>query len=124
MANDQLKNLHLFAMQSFLPVGVGIFNNAKEGGWKKVLDVLRSQDPLSEFQIDGENSAKIIRDKFDQLIPGLGNPVVSVDVTVAENNIDSEVHDYESLVQTLNNIDTQLNELRQYLNNDLSEIDN
>ena len=69
MAKDQLRDLHLFAMESALPFGMGIINNAKTGGFQKIMDVFKSKDPFLEFQIDGEASAKRVRDKIDQLIP-------------------------------------------------------
>ena len=123
MAKDQLRDLHLFAMESALPVGMGIMHNAKTGGLQKIINVFKSKDPFSEFQVDGETSAKTVRDKIDQLIPGLGHPVVSVDVTVEENFTDYEMKDRESLVLILNRIDTQLDQMRQYLKNDSKNID-
>ena len=123
MAKDQLRDLHLFAMESALPVGMGIINNAKTGGLQKIINVFKSKDPFSEFQVDGETSAKTVRDKIDQLIPGLGHPVVSVDVTVEENFTDYEMKDRESLVSILNRIDTQLDQMRQYLKNASKNID-
>ena len=124
MAKDQLRVLHLFAMESALPFGMGIINNARTGGLEKIINVCKSNDPFSEFQVDGENSAKIVRDKIDQLIPGLGHPVVSVDVTVEENYPDYESKDSDSLVSTLNRIDNQLDQLRYYFKNDSKTIDN
>jgi len=123
MAKDQLRDLHLFAMESFLPFGMGIINNAKSGGLKKIMDVLGSKDPYSEFQVDGEISAKIVRDKIEEVIPGLGHPVVSVEVTVEDNYSNSEINDQDSLVSTLNRIDSQLNQLRHYMKNDSEIID-
>ena len=123
MANDNLKDLHLFIMQSFLPVGLGVVKNARSGGLKKVVDVLNSQDPLSEFQLDGANDAKTVREQIDQLIPGLGNPVVSVDVTVEENYAAYDEDDPDSLVLTLNRIDNQLTELHKFIDNDLNNVD-
>ena len=96
MAKDQLRDLHLFAMESALPAGMGIIHNAKTGGLQKIINVFKSKDPLSEFQVDGETSAKRVRDKIDQLIPGLGHPVVSVDVTVEENYPEYEINDIYS----------------------------
>ena len=124
MAKDQLRDLHLFAMESALPFGMGIINKAKTGGLQKIMDVFKSKDPFSEFQIDGETSAKTLRDKIDQFIPGLGHPVVSVDVTIDENYPNHEVNDQDSLVSTLNRIDSQLNQLRHCLSNDSKNIDN
>ena len=124
MAKDQIRDLHLFAMESALPFGMGIINNAKTGGFQKIMDVIKSKDPFSEFQVYGETSAKTVRDKIDQLIPGLGNPVVSVNVTVEENYPDYESNDQDSLVSTLNRIDSQLNQLRHCLSNNSKNIDN
>ena len=123
MAKDQLRDLHLFAMESALPFGMGIVNNAKNGGFQKIMDVFKSKDPFSEFQNDGKTSAKIVRDKIDQFIPGLGYPVVSVDVTVEENCPNYEINDQDSLVSTLNRIDNQLDQLRHNLSNHSKNID-
>ena len=124
MAKDQIRDLHLFAMESALPFSMGIINNAKTGGFQKIIDVLKSKDPYSEFQVDGTTSAKKVRDKIDKLIPGLGYPVVSVDVTVEENDPDFESNDQDSLVSTLNRIDLELDKLRHYLTYGLKNIDN
>ena len=123
MAKDQLRNLHLFAIESALPFGMGILEDAKTGGIQKVMDVLKSEDPFSEFQLDGKNSAKAFRDKIEQIIPGLGYPVISVDVTVAKNYPDHENNDEEALVSTLSRIDTELNQLKRLIRNDSSKID-
>ncbi len=122
MANNQLRDLHLFAMESVLPLGMGIISNAKTGGFKKIMDVCGSEDPFSQFQIDGETAAKSIREKIDNVIPGLGHPVVSVDVTVEKNDADFEISNKDSLVSTLSRIDSQLDELRLYLSNDSKNI--
>ena len=124
MAKDQLRDFHLFAMESALPFGMGIINNAKTGGFQKIIDVCKSKDPFSEFQVDGKTSAKIVRDQIDQLIPGLGYPVVSVDVTVEENHPNYESNDQDSLVSTLNRIDSELDKLRHYLTHGTKNIDN
>ena len=123
MAKDQLRDLHLFAMESALPFGIGIINNARTGGLQKIMNVFKSKDPFSEFQVDGETSAKRVRDKIDQLIPGLGHPVVSVDVTVEDKYHDNEVNDQDSLVSTLKRIDNQLDRLSQHFNNVSNTID-
>ena len=123
MAKDQLRDFHFFAMETALPFGMGIINNAKSGGFQKIMDVFKSKDPFSEFQVDGQTSAKTLRDKIDQLIPGLGYPVVSVDVTVEENYPDYESNDQDTLVVTLKRIDSELDHLRSFINNDSLEID-
>ena len=65
MAKDQIRDLHLFAMESALPFGMGIIENAQSGGFQKIMDVFKSKDPFSEFQVDGKTSAKKVRDKID-----------------------------------------------------------
>ena len=122
MAKDQLRDFHLFAMESALPFGMGIINNAKKGGFQKIMDVFKSKDPFSEFQVDGETSAKTVRDKMDQLIPGLGYPVVSVDVTVEENYPDYKSNNQDALVSTLSRIDSDLDQLRHYLSHGSKNI--
>ena len=124
MANDKFKNLHLSIMQSILPLGMGVLHNAKTGGMKKVIDVFNSKDPVSELQVDGERSSKILRDKIDEWIPGLGNPVVAVDVTVEENTTESEIDEEDPLFSTLIRIDKQLTELSQYINYNSYQGDN
>ena len=64
-----------------------------------------------------------MRDKIDKLIPGLGYPVVSVDVTVEENSPDYERNDQDSLVSTLNRIDNELDLLRHHISNDSKNLD-
>ena len=123
MAKDQLRDFHLFAMESALPFGMGVMKNAKNGGLKKIINVFKSKDPFSEFQVDGENSAKKVRDKIDQLIPGLGYPVVSVDVTVEENYPDYKKNDKDSLISTLNRIDNNLDRLRYCIEDDSLNTD-
>tara|TARA_B100000941_G_scaffold76490_1_gene52149 strand:+ start:382 stop:759 length:378 start_codon:yes stop_codon:yes gene_type:complete len=123
MAKDQLRDFHVFAMESALPFGMGIIKNAKTGGVQKIMDVFKSKDPFSEFQVDGATSAKSVRDKIDQLIPGLGYPVVSVDVTVEEDYPDYASNDQDSLVSTLNRIDSRLDQLRCFISNDSAKID-
>ena len=122
MAKDQIRDLHLFAMESALPFGMGIINNAKTGGLKKIVEVFKSKDPFLEFQLDGETSAKTVRDKIDQLIPGLGYPVVSVAVTVEDNHPNYESNDQDSLVSTLNRIDSDLDQVRRMISNDSLNI--
>tara|TARA_B100000700_G_scaffold313391_1_gene398344 strand:- start:670 stop:1038 length:369 start_codon:yes stop_codon:yes gene_type:complete len=118
MANEKLRDLHLFVMRSALPFGIGIVNKARSGGLKKIMNVFKSEDPFSEFQMDGETSAKSVRDTIDQIIPGLGHPVVSVDVTVEENHPEYKINDRDSLVSTLKRIDSDLDQLSQLLNDD------
>ena len=58
------------------------------------------------------------------MIPGLGHPVVSVDVTIEDDQADYKINDRDSLVSTLSRIDRQLDQLSHYFNNDSRNIDN
>jgi len=102
---------------------MGIIENAKTGGFQKIMDVFKSSDPFLEFQVDGDTSAKTVRDKIDQLIPGLGYPVVSVDVTVEQNTHNNENNDQDSLVSTLDRIDNDLDQLRNFFSDGSKDID-
>ena len=123
MAKDPLRDFHLFAMESALPFGLGILKNAKSGGFQKIMEVFKSKDPFSELQVDGETSAKTVRDKIDQFFPGLGYPVVSVDVTVEENDPDFYSDDQDSLVKALHRINSELDRLRNHLSDGSKNID-
>ena len=41
MAKDQLRDFHLFAMESALPFGMGIIKNAKTRWFQKIMDVIK-----------------------------------------------------------------------------------
>ena len=49
--------------------------------------------------------------------------VIFDDVTIEENQADDEINDQDSLVSTLHRIDSQLDQLSHYLNNDSNNID-
>ena len=41
-----------------------------------------SSDPLQQLRVEGEAAARSVRDRLDQVSPGLGNPVMAVNVAV------------------------------------------
>ena len=51
-------------------------------------DLLKGQDGVANLRRDGEDDARQLRDFLDQLAPGLGNPVVEVDVQVQSRSAD------------------------------------
>ncbi len=119
MAEDPINDLRLSLMQDFLPVGLAMFERAKKGGASKVVEAFTlSDNPLQELKEEGELSAQTFREKLDQVSPGLGNPVVSVDVSVedadwhAEGNLENE----DSLNHVLGQIETRLDRLEKYFN--------
>ena len=83
MADESFENIRLSLMQDFLPVGLAMFKRVREGGAPKVAEAFQdSKDPLQELREEGEPAAKSLRESLDKLMPGLGNPVVSVKVDV------------------------------------------
>jgi hypothetical protein len=82
MAADPLDALRLTLMQDVLPVGLAVVERARRGGPREVLAAFdgSSADPLGRLREEGEPSASQLRDGLDRLQPGLGNPVVKVDV--------------------------------------------
>ncbi len=83
MANDPLQSLRLQMLNDVLPVGLGAvarLRSARAGDLFN--DLARGQDGVANLRQDGEDDARQLRDFLDQLAPGLGNPVVEVDVEV------------------------------------------
>lgn len=82
MAADPLDALRLALMQDVLPVGLAVVERARKGGAREVLAAFdgRSADPLGQLRLEGEPAAGQLRDNLDRLQPGLGNPVMKVEV--------------------------------------------
>lgn len=82
MAADPLDALRLTLMQDVLPVGLAVVDRARRGGPREVLAAFdgRTADPLGQLREEGEPAASQLRENLDRLQPGLGNPVMKVDV--------------------------------------------
>lgn len=126
MAADPLDKLRLTLMQDVLPVGVAVVERVRKGGLKGVVSSLSRSDsgadPLTQLRDEGEPLASQLRDGLDRLSPGLGNPVMKVDVRVEQpDGPDSTADvvagqaDQSALVQRLQAIDARLNQLEQVL---------
>jgi hypothetical protein len=82
MAADPLDSLRLALMQDVLPVGLAVVERARKGGPAEVLaafDGTRT-DPLGQLRQEGEPAASQVRENLDRFQPGLGNPVMKVEV--------------------------------------------
>ncbi len=123
MAVDPIENLHLSFLQDVLPVGMAVVERARQGGAGKVVEVFTStSEPLDALRIEGEPSARLFRDRLDKISPGLGNPVVSVDVAVETTTPQSsETFDHTSLMDCLDRIQFDMKELEHLILNDSSE---
>ncbi len=112
MAADPLDTLRLSLMQDVLPVGMAIVGRARRGGVKDLVAVLtETPDPLTQLRQEGDQAARNVRNNLDRVQPGLGNPVIPVDVRTAPTegplNGDEQVEIAE-LQETLQRIQGRL----------------
>ena len=81
MAIDPLESLRLTLMQEVLPVGMAVVERARRGGPREVAEAFTAaDDPLGRLRQEGDAAARELRDSLDRLQPGLGNPVMKVQV--------------------------------------------
>ena len=82
MAADPLDSLRLALMQDVLPVGLAVVELVRKGGPAEVLAAFdgTSADPLGQLRQEGEPAASQVRENLDRFQPGLGNPVMKVEV--------------------------------------------
>ncbi len=113
--------LRLTLMQDVLPVGLAMADRVRQGGAAKVVESFTgSDDPLADLREEGEASAKVVRERLDQVSPGLGNPVIEVSVAVQPEPVPSQPvattsDEGESLQQVLARIESRLDQLQQHL---------
>ncbi|KGG16911.1 MULTISPECIES: hypothetical protein [unclassified Prochlorococcus] len=118
MSGFQLKDIHFMLMDNVLPVGLALTNRVQKAGPTKVVqDFISSNYSLDQLREEGSFSSKLVREKLDELYPGLGNPVVDIEVSVNPQEVSEEVNstDQDSLVYILNRIDKRLNLISSYL---------
>lgn len=81
MATDPLEALRLTLMQDVLPVGMAVVERVRRGGPREVAEAFTAaDDPLGRLRQEGDQAARELRDSLDRLQPGLGNPVMKVQV--------------------------------------------
>lgn len=81
MATDPLEALRLALMQDVLPVGMAVVERARRGGAREVVEGFTAgDDPLARLREEGDAAARDLRDTLDRVQPGLGNPVMKVQV--------------------------------------------
>jgi hypothetical protein len=123
MAADPFDALRLTLMQDVLPVGLAVAERVRRGGAREVLAAFdgSSADPLGRLREEGEPSASQVRDSLDRLQPGLGNPVLKVEVhdggTVSPASVvlEPDAADPAELQATLSRIATRLDLLERHL---------
>jgi hypothetical protein len=120
MASDPLDALRLTLMQEVLPVGLAVVERARRGGPRDVIEAFSAQaDPLEQLRQEGEPVARQVRESLDRLQPGLGNPVMKVDVRdvppAADQPETTDRSDRAELQQALARIGARLTQLEQRL---------
>jgi len=117
MAADPFDALRLTLMQEVLPMGVAMVDRARRGGPREVLAAFdgSSSDPLGQLRQEGEPLASQLREGLDRLQPGLGNPVVKVEVRDVEPSEPVQRADPAELQIALARISTRLSLLEQRL---------
>ena len=123
MASDPLDALRLTLMQEVLPVGLAVVERARRGGPRDVIEAFSTQaDPLEQLRQEGEPAARQVRESLDRLQPGLGNPVMKVEVRDVPAEDQREVAESaeptgerEELQQALARIASRLTQLEQRL---------
>ena len=121
MGDDIFNRFRLSLMQDVLPVSLAMFERIKHGEAVKVVETLTSSsDPLQELREEGEAAAKDVRERLDQLRPGLGNPIMEVSVEVDKSE-KTEDQDIASLSALLIRIEERLDNLKTLLNEDASK---
>lgn len=118
MATDPFDALRLTLMQDVLPVGLAVVERARKGGAQEVMAAFdgRSDDPLGTLRQEGESVASQVRQGLDRVSPGLGNPVMKVDVhEVGSDAQPADPQDAIELQQGLARIAARLDLLEQRL---------
>tara|TARA_B100000700_G_scaffold329227_1_gene450062 strand:- start:660 stop:1022 length:363 start_codon:yes stop_codon:yes gene_type:complete len=115
MAKDNLTNFRLALMNKVLPVGAALINRARKDNPKKVFEFfMNSDNPLADLKHEGDPLARSVRNKLDDISPGLGNPVIPVEVQVDIEEPADEINDasdYRDLLVYLNKLEEKLNKL-------------
>jgi hypothetical protein len=120
--------MRLALMQDVLPVGLALLDRARRGGPGRVVESFTtSPEPFSDLRSEGEPAARELRERLDQVSPGLGNPVMEVAVEVedtVEETIEETVEpelpvsaedERLALQEALTRIEHRLVQLRQQL---------
>ncbi len=117
MAENPLEAFRLSLMQDALPVGLAMVERAQKGGIGKIAKAFNEfSEPWQALKNEGEPAAHTLRKELDKVMPGLGNPVVSVKVEVdSEQSEVQEILNQEPLMQCLKRIEADLDSLESLL---------
>ena len=106
-------------MQDILPVGMAVVERVRRGGPREVVEAFTgSEDPLAQLRQEGDPAARAVRESLDQIQPGLGNPVMKVDVRDIPRSTDAgggDAAEQEALTEALSRMAGRLAQLEQQL---------
>ena len=86
--SQRLNALRLKLMQEVLPVGLAVADRARKGGAKDVIAAFQGdEDPIEQLRQEGAMAASLVRERLDRVSPGLGNPVMQVEVRDVEPEV-------------------------------------
>ena len=118
MPNAPFENFRLVFMQDFLPVGIAIVERVRKGGIAEVREVFdTADDPVAQLRNEGDSAASVLRQKLDDINPGLGNPVMEVKVSVEEEIDPPQAFSLNEskLFPILQRIEERIDLLKEYL---------
>ncbi len=117
MSRSQVESIHLSFLEDVLPVGMAIVERAKKGGARQVVEVFTgSEKPIELLRLEGASSALLIRQKLDKIRPGLGNPILEVEVSLdPPDRTTPNCADDKTLVNILRRIDTRIDAIQNHL---------
>lgn len=93
MAADPFDALRLALMQDVLPVGLAAVDRVRKGGAGELMAAFAATDgdPVARLRAEGEPAASRVRETLDQFSPGLGNPVMRVEVRDVPPDLSTQV---------------------------------
>ena len=123
MADDPIETFRLSLMQDALPIGIAIVERARKGGFARLAEAfIDSDDAIEDLRAEGESAAQTLREQLDRVSPGLGNPVVPVEVTVDQTvSPGDQISEDEKLIQILDRIQSRMDELENHLFDESSD---
>jgi len=123
-----LDAVRLSLMQDVLPVGLALVERVRRGGPTRLVETFTgSAEPFQDLRSEGEPAARDLRDRLDQVSPGLGNPVMEVAVEVdpappaaagrdgSEPSTPAQEDDRAELQAVLSRMEQRLGQLRDQL---------
>nr|AUG32417.1 hypothetical protein PLO_422 [Paulinella longichromatophora] len=120
MTTHRLKKLHLSLLKDVLPIGIAIAKRTWSHGVKDVIQIFtKLESPVVQLREEGDEAARLIRQKLDSIQPGLGNPMTEVEIhenreATNPSNLSFKMKELEVI---LTQIDQDLNLLGEYLEN-------